>query len=222
MGFSYATAVPVRSGVERATLVRRTYGLVFATVIVTVLGAAFAFTQPALMQAVMRHPIIAFLCVFAPLFMVMRAPREFPKNIILTFLFTFIEGIWIAPFLLLAERGSPGVVGQAALLTLTAFAGLSLYAVFSRRDFSAWGGFFMVGVIVLVGDGQLVDLGGWRVHFRRTVGVRHLAHRPFRPVWPGRLRAGGREHLSRPDQHVPVHPEFVGWRQPAELIGRVR
>jgi modulator of FtsH protease len=36
------------------------------------------------------------------------------------------------------------------MLTFTTFGVLSLYATFSRRDFSAWGGFFMVGVIVLL------------------------------------------------------------------------
>jgi len=149
MGFSYATAVPVRTGVERATLVRRTYGLVFLSIIVTMLGVAFGLTQPALMAAVSQHYFITFLCMFAPLFLVMRDPRTFPKNIALTFLFTFIEGIWLAPLLFMAERSAPGVVAQAALLTFSAFAVLSLYAVFSRRDFSAWGSFFIVGLWVL-------------------------------------------------------------------------
>src|SRR3954464_11119998 len=93
------TGTLVRTGQERATLVRRTYGLVFISVIVTALGVAFGFTQPALMQAVARHPIITMLAMFAPLFMAMQAARSFPKNIILTLIFTFIEGIWIAPFL---------------------------------------------------------------------------------------------------------------------------
>jgi modulator of FtsH protease len=150
MGFSYAPTVAVRSGTERATLVRRTYGLIFLSVIVTVLGAAFAMTQPPLMAAVVRHPFITFFAMFIPLIMAQRAARVFPKNIILTFLFTFIEGIYIAPFLAIANQNSPGVVGQAALLTLAAFGVLSLYAVFSRRDFSAWGGFFMVGLVVLL------------------------------------------------------------------------
>ena len=56
MGFSYApTAVQTRTGAERATLVKRTYGLVFLSVLVTMAGAAFTFTQPALMQAVAQH-----------------------------------------------------------------------------------------------------------------------------------------------------------------------
>jgi FtsH-binding integral membrane protein len=140
----------VRSGEERATLVRRTYGLVFISVIVTALGVAFGFTQPALMGAVAQHPIITMLAMFAPLFMAMQARRSFPRNIILTLIFTFIEGIWIAPFLFMAERSNPGIVGQAGLLTLSTFGVLSLYAVMSKRDFSAWGSFFIVGLWVLI------------------------------------------------------------------------
>ena len=140
----------VRTGEERATLVRRTYGLVFISVIVTALGVAFGFTQPALMRAVAQHPIISMLAMFAPLFMAMQARRSFPRNIILTLIFTFIEGIWISPFLFMAERGNPGIVGQAGLLTLSTFGVLSLYAVMSKRDFSAWGSFFIVGLWVLI------------------------------------------------------------------------
>jgi modulator of FtsH protease len=150
MGFSYAPAVQVRSGTERATLVRRTYGLVFLSVITTILGSAFAFSQQPVMDAVLQHPFITFICMFVPLIMAQRAARDFPRNLVLTFLFTFIEGIWLAPFLMLADRNAPGVVSQAAILTFAAFGVLSLYAVVSRRDFSAWGSFLMVGVFVLL------------------------------------------------------------------------
>lgn len=150
MGFSYAPAVQVRSGAERATLVRRTYGLVFLSVLVTMLGVAFAFTQPALMQAVAAHMFISMIAVFVPLYMAQRNARVFPKNVVLTLLFTFVEGVFIAPFLAYAEQAAPGTVGQAGLLTFAAFGGLSLYATLSRRDFSAWGSFFFIGLIVLV------------------------------------------------------------------------
>ena len=144
-----ATAIPVRSGTERATLVRRTYGVVFAGIIVTCLGAAFAMTQPGLLTAVAAHPFITMICVFAPLFMAMRSPRQFPQNLVLTGLFTFAEGVWLAPLLVFAEANQPGIINQSALLTLGTFGALSLFAVFSRRDFSAWGQFFTVGLVVL-------------------------------------------------------------------------
>jgi FtsH-binding integral membrane protein len=151
----YSATAGVRTGAERATLVRRTYTLVFASVIVTMLGAAFGLSQPALMGAVARHPIIAFLCMLAPLWLAMRAPRVFPRNILLTFLFTFAEGVWLSPILFIYGRTQPGVIGQAALLTLSSFGVLTLYATLSRRDFSAWGGFFTVGLWVLIATALL-------------------------------------------------------------------
>ena len=154
MGVSL-TGTLVRSGEERATLVRRTYGLVFVSVIVTALGVAFARTQPALMQAVIEHPIITMLAMFAPHWMAMRARHSYPRNLILVLLFTFIEGLFIAPFLTLAERPSPGIVGQAGILTLSTFGVLSLYALISKRDFSAWGSFFFVGLWVLIATSLL-------------------------------------------------------------------
>ena len=150
MGISYAPAVQVRSGAERATLVRRTYGLVFLGILATLAGTAFTLAQPALLSAVAAHPFITMIATFIPLIMVQRSAREYPKNIILTFLFTFVMGVMIAPGMYLAERAVPGVVMQAGLLTFAAFGALSLYAVFSRRDFSAWGAFFFVGLIVLL------------------------------------------------------------------------
>jgi FtsH-binding integral membrane protein len=151
----YSATAGVRTGAERATLVRRTYTLVFASVIVTMIGAAFGLSQPALMGAVARHPIIAFLCMLAPLWLAMRAPREFPRNILLTFLFTFAEGVWLSPILFIYGRTQPGVIGQAALLTLSSFGVLTLYATASRRNFSAWGGFFTVGLWVLIATALL-------------------------------------------------------------------
>jgi len=154
MGVSFAGTL-VRSGEERATLVRRTYGLVFVSVIVTALGVAFARTQPALMQAVIDHPIITMIAMFAPLWMAMRARHSYPRNLLLVLLFTFIEGLFIAPFLMVAERQSPGITGQAGMLTLSTFGVLSLYALVSKRDFSAWGSFFFVGLWVLIATSLL-------------------------------------------------------------------
>ena len=149
MGVAY-TGTLVRTGEERATLVRRTYGLVFVSIIVTVLGVFFCLTQPSLQDAVLRHPFITMIAMFAPLWMAMQARRSFPRNIILTLVFTFIEGIFIAPFLALAESRAPGIIGQAGILTLSTFGVLTLYAVVSKRDFSAWGSFFIVGLWVLI------------------------------------------------------------------------
>lgn len=155
MSIPYSVAVPARTGAERATLVRRTYGLVFLGVLVSMTGAAFTMTQPALLAQSAQHPFIGFLCFFAPLFFAQRWHRDFPRNIAFVLLATFIAGIWLAPLLVLYERMQPGVVGQAGLLTGLTFGGLTMYATFSRRDFSAWGGFFFVGLLVLIATSLL-------------------------------------------------------------------
>jgi len=158
MGVSYAanTAV-VRTGEERLTLIRRTYSLVFASVLVTIGGVAVGFTQPQLMDAVGAHPFISFLIVLAPLFAASRLDTTFPANVGFMFLFTFIMGLWLSPVLFFFNRTQPGVIGEAALLTGSTFGVLTLYAFVSRRDFSAWGGFFIVGLWVLIGA-SLINL----------------------------------------------------------------
>jgi modulator of FtsH protease len=151
MGVSYQTGTLVRTGEERATLVRRTYSLVFVSVLVTMVGASFGLSQPRLMAAVAAHPFLAFFCSIAPLLMATRKKTEFPMNIGLVFLFNVVMGVMISPALFLYGRTQPGLIGQAAVLTIGAFGILTLYAFVSRRDFSAWGSFLMVGLWVLIG-----------------------------------------------------------------------
>lgn len=157
MGFSQplSVAVPVRTGAERATLVRRTYALVFASVLVTIGGAYVGLSQPSIMMAVARHPIISFLLILAPLFLAMRMKDAFPANIGLVGLFAFAEGVWLSPILFYYGQTQPGILSQAAMLTASTFAVLTLYATASRRDFSALGGFFVVGLWVLIGTSLL-------------------------------------------------------------------
>ena len=156
MGVSFPAGTIVRTGAERATLVRRTYSLVFVGVLITIAGAMFALSQPALLNAVAQHPFITILAMFAPLFLVMRAQHVFPLNIALVFLFTFVMGVSISPALYVYGQQQPGLITQAAMLTIGAFGALTAYAFISRRDFSAWRYFFMVGLFVVIG-GMLLN-----------------------------------------------------------------
>lgn len=149
------TGVLVRTGAERATLVRRTYLLVLGGVALTIVGVAFTMTQPALMALVARHPFISFLFTLAPLFMAQRSKDRYPANIGLTLLFTFTIGVWISPIMAFYATTQPGVIGQAGLLTFSAFGVLTAYAWVSKRDFSAWGSFFVVGLWVLIATSVL-------------------------------------------------------------------
>jgi len=151
MGVSYQAGTLVRTGEERATLVRRTYSLVLVSVLVTMVGASFGLSQPNLMAAVASIPSSHSSAHWPPLLLATRKKAEFPMNIGLVLLFNFVMGVIISPALFFYGRQQPGLIGQAAVLTLGAFGILTLYAFVSRRDFSAWGSFLIVGLWVLIG-----------------------------------------------------------------------
>jgi modulator of FtsH protease len=155
MGISFPATGLTRSGADRATLVRRTYSLVLVSIVITMVGTWFALTNEAILQAVAAHPIITMLCTFVPLIAAQRVRAAPPQQLGLVLLFTFMTGIMISPLIYVYGQRSPGVVSQAAILTLSSFGVLTIYAWVSRRDFSAWGGFFTVGLWVLIGTSLL-------------------------------------------------------------------
>jgi modulator of FtsH protease len=160
MGFSRFAAVQnpalVLTGSQRATLVRRTYSMVFACVLVTMGGTWFGLSNESLMIATAQHPIISFLIAFVPLMVASRArSMAAPQRMGLIFLFSVMMGVMISPAIYVANQTAPGIVGQAALLTGSAFGILTTYAWLSRRDFSAWGSFFTVGLFVLIATSLL-------------------------------------------------------------------
>ncbi len=155
MGFSrYAvpqTAGLVRTGEERALLVRRTYSLVLACVFVTMGGTWFSMQNESILQAAAAHPIIMMLVSIAPLFAAARMRSlATPQRLGLVVLFSALMGVAVSPAIYYAARTAPDTIWQAAALTGSAFTVLTAYAWISKRDFSAWGSFFIVGVWVVI------------------------------------------------------------------------
>jgi FtsH-binding integral membrane protein len=195
----YVPAAPVRTGAERATLVRRTYALVFAGVLVTMAGVALAGTQPALMALVLRHPFLSAIAWFLPLMAAGRMRARPAAGVGLMFLGNVVLGAALAPVLFLMEQRQPGLIAQTALLTGSTFAVLTGYAFVSRRDFSAWGGFLTVGLWVLIGTSLL------NIFFRNAVadlwiaGVGTLLFSGLLVFDTWRLR-----NVYGPDEYVPA------------------
>ena len=135
MGFSRIAEMPalVLTGEQRATLVRRTYLLVFASVIVTIIGTAVTITQEALMLSAARHPFITMILAFVPLWMAMKTRNSAPRALGFVFLFNLVMGVAIAPVIYVYSRNEPGIVGQAGILTLSTFGVLTAYTWISRR-----------------------------------------------------------------------------------------
>ena len=116
----------VQAGADRATLVRRTYGLVFVSVVVTAIGVVFGQSQPALMSFVSRHPFISMIALFAPLLMAMSARRDFPRNIILTLIFTFVKK---------PEEAFQDLAAVAILVLIVLIFGVNLIAILLRNRY---------------------------------------------------------------------------------------
>jgi FtsH-binding integral membrane protein len=156
MGFSLpVTSGLVRTGEERAQLVRRTYSLVFISVLVTVVGATYTMSNEYIMAQVIAHPWWSMAAVFVPLFVAQGVRNRFPLNIAMVLLFSFAMGALIGPSIAFYSRAGTELVTQAATITIGAFGILTLYAFVSRRDFSAWGSFFVVGLWVLIATSVL-------------------------------------------------------------------
>ena len=146
----------VRTGAERAMLVRRTYSLVLACVFVTMGGTWFGLQNESIMIATAQHPIITMLLAFVPLIAAQRARSlAGPQRLGLVALFSAMMGVMISPVMFFYGRTEPQVIWQAGALTASAFTVLTAYAWLSRRDFSAWGSFFVVGLWVLIATSLL-------------------------------------------------------------------
>jgi FtsH-binding integral membrane protein len=139
------------------------------------------------------------LCMFAPLIGANVMKNSFPQNIGFVFLFTFAEGLYVAPFIAMAEQHSPGIASQAGLLTMTAFGTLTTYAFFSKRDFSAWGGFLITGLVVLLVTGIIMAFTGSTAGYTwfASVGVLLFSGLLVFDTW--RMR-----NLYGPDDYVPA------------------
>lgn len=66
--------------------------------------------------------------------------------------FCFISGITLFPAIVYyAAIGGSSLIQTAFILTVIIFGGLTLYAYYSKRDFSFLRGFLMVGILTLIG-----------------------------------------------------------------------
>lgn len=118
------------------------------SVLVSFIGTAvgLAFVPPALVLPL----VIVELVMLVSAFLIRR--RGKPIGYPFVFAFCFISGITIFPAVqyYLGVGGSALII-QAFALTTAIFAGLSVYAYYSKRDFSFLRGILMVGLFTLIG-----------------------------------------------------------------------
>lgn len=71
-------------------------------------------------------------------------------NLFLLYLFTFLEGMSLAPLLRSYMESAGNILGEAFLITALTSVGLAIYAWTTKRDFSKLADYLFIGLIILV------------------------------------------------------------------------
>jgi len=89
---------------------------------------------------------------FALLFAIQAVKDKPGINLAVLFAFTFVSGLTITPLLasVFAMPAGASIVAQAFLMTSVAFGTISMFALSTKRDFSAMGKMLFIALIVIV------------------------------------------------------------------------
>lgn len=135
-----------------STFIKQTYQLFAASLLAASVGAYVGLG--------IAHMFIGNLPLFIGLVVVelgllfglIAAKRKAGLNLVLLFAFTFVSGLTLTPLLasVLAMPGGASIVAQAFTLTTVAFGALSVFAMNTKRDFTAMGKMLFITLIVVI------------------------------------------------------------------------
>ena len=135
---------------ERLVFIKKVYSLLAMSMGTAAIGA-YLGSGP-LLLLVAPNMMLFFILQIALIFFASFAARKPGLNMVALFSFTTVSGLTLGPLL---YQVGPSIAAEAFALTAVTFAGLSMYVVYSKKDFSFMSGFLMTGLIVLVVGGLL-------------------------------------------------------------------
>jgi FtsH-binding integral membrane protein len=130
--------------------IKKVYSLLAMSMGTAAIGA-YMGSGP-LLLLVAPNMMLFFILQIALIFFASFAARKPGLNMVALFSFTTVSGLTLGPLL---YQVGPSIAAEAFALTAITFAGLSMYVVYSKKDFSFMSGFLMTGLIVLVVGGLL-------------------------------------------------------------------
>ncbi|MEL1162790.1 Bax inhibitor-1/YccA family protein [Campylobacter jejuni] len=138
---------------ELSIFIKQTYQLFAASLLAATVGAyvgIFALASFFIQSQVTFW--ILFAVEIGLLFALQWKKREGPLNLVLLFGFTFCSGLTLTPLLIsvLALPAGGIIIAQAFALTTVAFAGLSVFAMNTKKDFTVMGKALFIVLIVIV------------------------------------------------------------------------
>ena len=135
---------------ERLVFIKKVYSLLAMSMGTAAVGA-YLGSGP-LLLLVAPNMMLFFILQFALIIFASFASRRPGLNMVALFSFTTVSGLTLGPLL---YQVGPSIAAEAFALTAITFAGLSLYVVYSKKDFSFMSGFLMTGLIVVIVGGLL-------------------------------------------------------------------
>ena len=135
---------------DRLVFIKKVYSLLAMSMGTAAIGA-YMGSGP-LLLLVAPNMMLFFILQIALIFFASFAARKPGLNMVALFSFTTVSGLTLGPLL---YQVGPSIAAEAFALTAITFAGLSMYVVYSKKDFSFMSGFLMTGLIVLVVGGLL-------------------------------------------------------------------
>lgn len=151
----HTSNVASASPIARAAFIRQVYGLLFGSLLVTILSGFFCIQETMIEMVVNAYPMLIIgeiICIVVLGFV----KRTTGLNLVVFGIFAALLGAVLGPRLLLLSRVAPGLPMTAALITLGVFGFLTLYVFISKTDFSFMGGVLFVALIGLLITGLVM------------------------------------------------------------------
>jgi FtsH-binding integral membrane protein len=144
--YQYQTLPYANEGVQSSNLISKVMGLLAFSFIFATIGA-FVGMAIGLTYGTTIFIALAGLVVLIALNFLIQRPGV---NLILLYLFTFLEGLSLAPLIGFYQTYYSTILTQAFLITAITSLGLGIYAWTTKRDFTRLGDYLFVGLILLL------------------------------------------------------------------------
>ena len=144
--YQYQTLPYGYEGTQASGLISKVMGLLATSFLSAFVGTFIGMFLGLGVGSYFLVVIAGFIVLFALQFMIQKPGI----NLFLLYLFTFLEGMSLAPLVSYYASINGNILGQAFLITAIVALGLSFYAWTTKRDFTRIGDYLFVGLILLL------------------------------------------------------------------------
>jgi FtsH-binding integral membrane protein len=144
--YQYQTLPYGYEGTQASGLISKVMGLLAFSFLSAFVGTFIGIFLNLGVGAYFLVVIAGFIVLIALQFMIQKPGI----NLFLLYLFTFLEGMSLAPIVSYYTAANPLILSQAFLITAILAFGLAIYSWTTKRDFTRIGDYLFVGLILLL------------------------------------------------------------------------